>query len=96
MKRAKYKAKNVGEYKILRRCTHYEGCNEYGIVSYRNDPPSGTVKVEFRCIEHTNAEKPKRVAKPKPKGYTKCDDPTRLLSLGIYNTTRKVWKHESN
>jgi len=56
MKRAKYKCKNIGEYKRLRQCNH-SGCAEYGIVSYRNDPPSGGVKVEFRCIEHVHAER---------------------------------------
>jgi len=56
MKRQKYKCKNIGEYKMLRQCQH-KGCNEYGIVSYRNDPPSGGVKVTFRCIEHVHSER---------------------------------------
>ena len=93
--RPKYKCKNVGEYKIIRRCTHKEGCNEYGIVSYRNDPPSGGVKVEFRCIAHVHKEKEKDTSKTEvaENGYRTLNDPTLLLSLNHYNTTRKVWKH---
>jgi len=85
--RPKYKCKNVGEYKILRRCTHKEGCDEYGIVSYRNDPPSGGVKVEFRCIAHVHKEKePAVVAEVAENTYRTLTNPALLLDLNYYNT----------
>lgn len=53
MKRQKYKAKNIHEFKRLRECTHPD-CKEIGFVTYWDDPDAEHRKVEHRCIEHVH------------------------------------------
>jgi hypothetical protein len=85
--RPKYKCKNIHEYKIIRRCTYKEGCSEYGIVSYRNDPPSGVVKHEYRCPGHVKKEREKKNTTENTttdNAYRTLYDPGSLLDLTTY------------
>lgn len=88
MKRQKYKCKNINGFKQHRECT-VPDCKEIGFVSFRNDPPSGTVKVEFRCIPHVGwvKEEPEVIQKAKnPNLYTVMTDFQKYMSLANYHT----------
>lgn len=86
MKRAKYKAKNIHEYKRLRSCTHPE-CDSDGIVTYWDDPDAEHRKVEHRCIEHVHwiKEPPQVTAAKSPNLYVKMTLPRALALLDPMN-----------
>jgi hypothetical protein len=98
MKRQKYKAKNIHEYKRLRECTH-PFCKELGFVTYWDDPDAEHRKVEHRCIEHVHwVKEPTAVEQAKnPNLYTTMTDHRKWLDIALYNTGlgKEVIKHGS-